>query len=116
MIGIYKIVSPSNRIYIGQSIEIENRLHRYSLKRCEHQPLLDRSIKKYGWSAHKYEILEECLEVQLNERERYYQDLYNVLDNGLNCLLTKTSDKSGKMSSATKLKLKQSLTDRKLSK
>lgn len=29
MIGIYKITSPSNRIYIGQSIDIEARWKSY---------------------------------------------------------------------------------------
>lgn len=116
MIGIYKITSPIGRIYIGQSIEIENRLHRYSLGYCNAQPKLCRSITKYGWENHIFEILEICLENELNSKERYYQEYYNVLVNGLNCILTSTKDKSGKMSLESRLKLKQSLTGRKLSK
>jgi predicted GIY-YIG superfamily endonuclease len=30
-IGIYKITSPSNKIYIGQSINIERRIKQYKL-------------------------------------------------------------------------------------
>ena len=40
------------------------------------------------------EVIEECEIGQLNERERYYQEFYNVLSvNGLNCQLVKTNDK-----------------------
>ena len=37
-IGIYKITSPSNKIYIGQSINIERRFKEYkTLKNCKFQ-------------------------------------------------------------------------------
>ena len=43
----------------------------------------------------KFEIIEQCILTQLNERERYWQDYYDVLGiNGLNCKLTETKDKS----------------------
>jgi len=43
---------------------------------------------------------------ELNDKERYYQDLYNVLSkDGLNCKLTKSLDRSGVVSDATKLKM-----------
>ena len=29
MIGIYKLTSPSNKVYIGQSLNIKNRLSKY---------------------------------------------------------------------------------------
>ena len=32
MIGIYKITSPTNKIYIGQSINVENRIKTYLAK------------------------------------------------------------------------------------
>jgi len=42
----------------------------------------------------------------LNERERYWQDFYDVIgENGLNCRLTITTDKSGRFSEETKLKI-----------
>ena len=103
MVGIYKITSPSSKIYIGQSINIEKRFLSYSkLLRCKTQIKLFRSFLKYGVSNHKFEIIEECEIDKLNERERYYQDLYNVLNNGLNCKLTNTADKSGKLSEEVK--------------
>lgn len=101
MIGIYKITSPSKRVYIGQSTDIEKRFKAYEKinNRTKQQVRLYRSFVKYGVDKHKFEILEECLESELNEKERYYQDLYSAIGkNGLNCKLTKTNDRSGRYS------------------
>lgn len=94
MIGIYKIVSPTNRVYIGQSIHIEKRFLSYIKlhKKNKTQVKLYNSFIKYGIKNHIFEIIEECSIELLNERERYYQDFYNVLENGLNCNLTKTNE------------------------
>ena len=101
-IGIYKITNPTNRVYIGQSINIEKRWKDYNLlSNCKSQVKLYRSFLKYEITNHKFEIIEECLIEQLNERERYWQDHYNVLKGGLNCKLTKTNDRSGKYSTNT---------------
>jgi group I intron endonuclease len=108
MIGIYKITSPSGKVYIGQSIDIEKRFKYYKRKSCNGQTILLRSFNKYGVENHKFEILCECEIFELNQKERYYQDLYSVLENGLNCILTKTNDKSGvgvKHTEETKLKI-----------
>jgi len=106
MIGIYKITSPSNRVYIGQSINIEKRFKEYSiLRNCKLQIKLYRSFLKHGVNNHKFEILEECLIEELNDKERYYQDTYLVLKSGLNCYLTKSKSKTGKASEETKLKM-----------
>jgi hypothetical protein len=46
-----------------------------------------------------FEAIEECSIEILNERERYWQEYYDVLSKkGLNCILTKTNDRSGKVS------------------
>jgi len=58
---------------------------------------------KHGFENHTFEILEECEISLLNERERHYQDFYDVLGpNGLNLKLTETSDKSGVHSKETR--------------
>lgn len=100
MTGIYKIISPSNKIYIGQSINIEKRWTSYKRNNnFQFQTRLKKSIDKYGIDQHKFIIVEECTIEQLNNRERYYQDLYNVLGpNGLNCRLTTSESKTGKNS------------------
>src|SRR5690606_8377148 len=108
MIGIYKITSPSGKIYIGQSVNIENRIKFYRLGHLKNQTALMASFRKYGFDNHKFEVIEECDIERLNERERYWQDYYNVLRYGLNCRLTKFKDKSGRLSDETKAKISQS--------
>jgi group I intron endonuclease len=111
MIGIYKVQSPSGKIYIGQSIDIEHRFREYKrIYNCENQTRLLNSLKKYGPQYHTFEIIEVCDKKVLNKRERYYQDYYDVLsENGLNCKLTTTKDKSGKNSIESNIKRSKSM-------
>lgn len=116
MIGIYKITSPTNRVYIGQSVDIEKRIKRYKGLHCKNQPILYNSFIKYGFENHIIEVKEECDITLLNIRERYWQDLYSVLDNnGLNCRLTGTKDKSGKNSQESIEKMRQGNLGKKIS-
>ena len=105
MIGIYKITSPSGRIYIGQSIDIEKRFRDYlNVRNVKTQPKLYRSFKKYGVENHIFEIITECDIDELNELERYYQELFNCIDKGLNCILTSAEGKKQVFSKETLLK------------
>ena len=55
------------------------------------QSRLHASLLKYGLDNHVFEIIEECEFLELNKRERFYQDMYEVLGpKGLNCVLTST--------------------------
>lgn len=85
-IGIYKITSPSGLIYIGQSINIHKRFSAYKKLDCNNQPKLKRSLLKYGYANHTFEIIEECSIELLNDRERFYQEKFNCLIDGLNCM------------------------------
>lgn len=78
IIGIYKITNPKGKVYIGQSINIENRKERYEkyIKYMFSQPKIYNSIQKYGWGKHKFEVIEECSMEQLNERETYWKQYY----------------------------------------
>lgn len=107
MIGIYKITNPKGKIYIGQSINIENRFKRYKWHNCKNQIMISRSIDKYGFANHLFEIIEECKIEDLNIRERYWQEYYDVLNptKGLNLKYTETSDNCGKLSNTTKEKI-----------
>jgi group I intron endonuclease len=115
MVGIYKITNPKGRVYVGQSIDIEARWKWYHAGYCKQQVKLYNSLKKYRVENHIFEIVEECLEEQLNKRERYWQDRYNVLEEGLNCRLTSTEDKSGKISKETRKKISDTTRGKKLS-
>lgn len=108
MIGIYKITSKSGKIYIGQSVNIYNRFRQYYNGRVQNQTRLKNSFKKHGINNHFFEIIEECSLELLNERERHWQDFYNVIGkNGLNCVLTSTKDKKHIVSKETKEKLRK---------
>jgi len=88
--GIYKIINPTGKIYIGQAVDVDKRWSEYNLNNSNliKQPKIYRSLKKHGIDNHVFEIIEECLLEQLNEREIYWGNHYNVLgENGLNLKL-----------------------------
>lgn len=116
MIGIYKITSPSNSIYIGQSINIEKRRNQYRLLKCDTQPKLYNSLKKYGFDNHIFELVTECYVSELNNLERYYQELYNTIgEKGLNCLLASSDTEKVRFSEQTRKKMSLSQTGKKQS-
>lgn len=110
MVGIYKITSPSGKIYIGQSVEIKRRFNSYKRMYVKNKGVvkLYRSFLKYGVDNHIFEVVCECEETQLNDKERYYQEMFDCTGaNGLNCRLTKTDDRSGRVSKETFAKMSE---------
>lgn len=57
MVGIYKIISPSGKIYIGQSVNITRRFKQYKRLQCPQQTHLYNSFLKYGVNYHKFEVV-----------------------------------------------------------
>ncbi len=117
--GIYKITSPSNKIYIGQSKNINKRFLKYKNVDCKQQIKLYNSLLKYGWENHKFEIICECLESELNNLEKYYIikfDTFNT-EHGLNLSdgghTTKFTEESILKISQSKLGIKRPLSVRK---
>lgn len=117
MIGIYKITSPSDRVYIGQSKDLIRRKKDYEkyIKNSNRQVKLLASINKYTWEKHFFEIIEECTFDELNIKERYWQEYYNSVEKGLNCIYTKTNEKPSVFGSETKEKMKIAQIGRKCS-
>ncbi|WP_428743195.1 hypothetical protein [Tenacibaculum sp.] len=85
--GIYKITSPSGKIYIGKSKNIKRRWYQYKSLHCKTQPKLYNSFKKYCVENHCFEILKECIEEELSVLELYFIKMYDSINNnkGLNC-------------------------------
>jgi group I intron endonuclease len=115
MIGIYKITSPSNKVYIGQSINIEKRFNNYKRLDCKNQKKLYNSFLKYGVSNHIFEVIIECLESDLNKNESYYINLYkstylglNIMEVDINSLKYRHSKESKKKMSESRIGKKQS--------
>lgn len=86
IIGIYKITSPTNKIYIGQSTNISQRFNSYRNYKCKGQSKLYNSLKKYGHEKHKFEITMQCSKEELNQFEIYYIELFQTFNSkyGLN--------------------------------
>jgi group I intron endonuclease len=94
---IYKHTSPSNKVYIGQTRNIEKRWgkdgYQYLLKNKKgeyNQRLFARAIQKYGWNNFKHEIILEGLsKSEADYAEKYlikwyklHDQSYNITDGG----------------------------------
>lgn len=87
--GIYKITNlKTNDCYIGQSLDIYKRW-------CQHckcglgidTPVgnkLYKAIFQYGLQNFTFELLEECPKETLNEKEKYFIELYDAKNFGYN--------------------------------
>jgi group I intron endonuclease len=104
MVGVYKITSPTNKIYVGQSINISKRKKEYENLNCKKQIKLYNSLQKYGFENHVFEIIEECYVEQLNEHEIYWINFYNSTREGLNI---REGGSNGALSEETKQKMRK---------
>jgi hypothetical protein len=110
IVGIYKITSPKNKIYIGQSWNIFKRWKAYKIYKGKGQPFLQNSFSKYGVENHKFEIL--CILPQtinqkiLDYHEILYWDSY--LYNNNKMLNVKEPGSCGKLPQIVKDKIGKS--------
>jgi hypothetical protein len=109
MIGIYKITSPSKKIYIGQSWNIEQRFKFYREKRCKNQRHLYYSLNKYGVEFHTFEILldfdYDVNQEYLDHCEQFFMDYYK--DEEFELLNIKEAGSKGKHSKETCKKISE---------
>lgn len=87
--GIYKITNLiTDECYIGQAVDIYKRW-------CEHCKCglgidtppgnkLYKAIQEYGLNNFTFEVIEECSSNQLNEKEKYFIELYQADTFGYN--------------------------------
>lgn len=91
---IYKIKNDINdKLYIGQTVNsleqrfIEHKSHCLNNnKKYPNRPLYN-AINKYGIEHFNIELIEECSNEKLNEREKYWIQYYNSYNNGYNATL-----------------------------
>lgn len=81
---IYKYTSPSGKSYIGQTTRTKKEREGKNAKEYSHCPAFYKAIQKYGIENFSYEVLEECDNRLLNERERYWIKEYDSYNNGYN--------------------------------
>lgn len=95
MIGIYKYQNKiNNHIYIGKSIDIEQRQynHKYSIghkNTNDYNSQFHQAVRKYGFENFDYEVVaeltpEEYTPELLNELEKFFIKYYDSFHNGYN--------------------------------
>lgn len=95
MIGIYKIENKiTHQVYIGQSTDIKKRWRVHKQQSTYNNPnsttyyyKLYQAFRKYGLDNFDFSVLEECNQLDLNEREKYWIQQYNSFTNGYNMTL-----------------------------
>jgi hypothetical protein len=107
--GIYKVVSPSKKIYIGQSVDCEARRKSYSRLHCTKQKKLLASFIKYGFDKHSFEVIHQCLPEELPSFEKYYVDLFNTFNSKFGLNIRDGGGNRGKLSDEQKKKISDSL-------
>lgn len=110
MVGIYKIESPSGRVYIGQSWNIEQRIKQYKQLKCKRQTAVYNSFVKYGVCNHNIEVVHmlpiDVTQEILNNYEFFYWESYK--DVGILLMNVREPGSRGKHSEETKNKMKKS--------
>jgi group I intron endonuclease len=91
----------NNKKYIGQSIQPRNGRwydHKYKLKAGIHKnPHLQNAWNKYG-DVFLFEVLETATSLEiLNEREKYYIDIYRTCDSEYGYNVKEGGDNGGKI-------------------
>lgn len=87
MVGIYKITNLINGdSYIGRSVNIKRRFMEHKAPKNGGGKTIHAAIQKYGLENFSFEVLEECPEEMLDEREVYYigklKPKYNIASGG----------------------------------
>jgi len=107
---IYKITSPTNKIYIGQTFNFNKRINRYKSLDCKNQRYLYNSFLKHGYDNHKIEIIEsgpyninELLELEI-----YYIKYFESFNLGMNLTIGGDGCRLGHHSEETKKKISNS--------
>lgn len=87
--GIYKITNQlTSECYIGQAVDIASRWKEHA--KCglgidtPAKNKLYKAMIEYGLSHFSWEILEECERADLDEKEKFFIDLYQAKDFGYN--------------------------------
>ena len=106
---IYKIESPTGKIYIGQTTKFDERMNRYKKLHCKEQTRLYRSLLKYGYENHKIDVIEDNIDnmEDLNLLEKFWIKKYNSFNSkyGLNL---RSGGENSLLSDETKRKMSES--------
>ena len=83
--GIYMWTSPCGKSYIGQSVNLNRRKKTFiNFSKYRHGKIYYARKKYCKESDWTYKVLEYCDVDKLDEREQYYIELYDTMNNGYN--------------------------------
>jgi group I intron endonuclease len=104
---IYCITSPTNKKYIGQSINFKRRFYAYKNVTNSGSYHIKNSLLKYGVDNHTFEILHELpfdsTQTVLNEYEKFYITQY--AECGFKMMNIREGGSTGRHSAETKFKI-----------
>lgn len=99
----------NGKYYVGQTVQSNPNARWEGGNGYANQEKFWRAIQKYGWDGFEHIILEtEVPTEQLAERENYYMDLYDSINNGYN---VKLADPFAPMPEEVKQKIRDSWTE-----
>ena len=100
IVGIYGLRNKvNNKWYVGSSIvNITNRWSRYRRLQCKAQIKLYNALIKYGYENFDKVTLEQCEPNKelLNQKENYWIDFYDSIENGYNIAVAGTAPMFGR--------------------
>ena len=93
---IYKITSPTNKIYVGKTVNLSTRKSYYRSNNNKSQKIIYNSIDKYGWDNHIFEVIDTTSIDSLNELEvKYIKELNLNYSSMLKTLKNKNKTSGG---------------------
>lgn len=108
--GIYKIKSPTNAVYIGQSRDVFKRKEDYAKIRCKAQTIIYNSLLAHGFNNHVFEVVCELPadvdQLTLDAYEIMYWQQH--IDCGFKMMNIKEPGSRGRCSESTKKKMSES--------
>jgi hypothetical protein len=108
MTGIYKVTSPTGKVYIGQSWDIKSRWFTYRGLHCKDQSIIYRSLSKYGADKHTFQVIHELPKDVSQEVLDVYETLYwEQYKQTVSMMNAKGPGKGGKHSEETKQKMSE---------
>ena len=113
---VYIIISPTNRLYVGSTVDIVARKRLYKGLHCKPQRRLYHSLKKYGWENHEFIIIwKGDIKDMLYYETKVALKLNTLSKKHLNCKLPKLGDTFSLISEETRQKMSKWQIGRKMS-